>query len=217
MIKFLWDKKPIGFKWSFSGAPMLKYYTQKTIGGMRVSLKTGTDAMRTSEVVFHAMFGTYLEDLSILAQITSHTGKWHQRKDLNPVFFKRASQPTQMFSPIVFKYVSKMAQSLLTKSLGNVDPVATSRPSFSGFRKRTLTQEFLNYLTTGRAAHSFSTDPMQLQFSLKKTKDTLLEEKDSIKMMTAGTKAWEELKGGLWTESTFIPVEGNLKFYGAAN
>lgn len=176
---------------------MMKLYTERVIAGMRVTIKTAADPLRTSEVIFHSMFGTYLDDLSVLSQITSHTGKWHQRKDLNTVFHKRSSQPTAMFAPIIFKYVSKMAQSLLTKSLGNIDPVATSRPSFSGVRKRTLTQEFLSYLTTGKSGHSFSTDPMQLQFSLKKTKDSLLEEKDSEKILSAGTKAWEEYRGGV--------------------
>lgn len=216
MVMLLWVKKPAGFKWSFSGAPMMKLYTALVSKGMRIKMKTGAEPLRTSEVVFHSMFGTYLDDLSVLSQITTHQGKWHQRKDLNTVFHKRATQNAVVITPITFRYVSKMAQSLLTKSLGNVDPVATSRPSFSGFRKRTLTQEFLNYLTTGRASHSFSTDPMQLQFSLKKTKDSLLEEKDSVKLLTAGTKAWEELKGTVWEEATdFAPVEGNIKFYGS--
>lgn len=55
---------------------------------------------------------------------------------------------------------------------------------------------------------------MQLQFALKKTKDTLLEEKDSDRILMAGTKAWEEFKTGAWVESEFVPVEGNIKFYG---
>ncbi|CAF4947591.1 unnamed protein product [Pieris macdunnoughi] len=187
----MWTAKPEGLSWSFSGTAMMKFYNVIIQEGCKFQIKTGADPLKTSEVVFHALFGTYLEDLSVLAQITTHA-KWHQRKDLNSVFHQRASKTSATVIPIKFKYVSKMAQSLLTKSLGNVDPVATSRPSFSGFRKRTLTQEFLSYLQTGKATHSFSGDPMLLQFALKKTKDSLLEEKDSVKMTVAGTKTWRE-------------------------
>lgn len=216
LIRLMWSRKTEEINWSFSGAPMMKMYTALATGGLRFRIKTGCDVLRTSEVIFHSMFGTYLEDLNILSQITTHA-KWHQRKDLNTVFNKRAAQNAAIVSPIKFKYVSKMAQSLMIKSLGNIDPVATSRPSFSGFRKRTFTQEFLTYLTTGKASHSFSNDPMQLQFALKKTKDSLVEDKDSIKLLEAGTKAWEEIKDGVWVESNFVPVEGGLKFYGTNN
>lgn len=210
----MWKRKPIGLKWSFSGSDMLKFYNFLIQQRMRFTIKSGADPLKTGEVIFHAMFGTYLEDLHILSQITTNP-KWHQRRDLNSVFHQRASKAVVTVAPIKFKYISKIAQSLLTKSLGNVDPVATSRPSFSGVRKRTLTQEFLSYLQTGKTSHSFSGNPMLLQFALKKTKDSLLEEKDSLKMTMAGTKKWEEenLQGG-WGETSFIPTEGNVKFIG---
>ncbi|KAL4721101.1 hypothetical protein ACJJTC_018667 [Scirpophaga incertulas] len=215
-IKVLWEGKGPEFNWSFSGSPMLKLYNSAIDSGFTFKVKTGADVLRTAEVVFHAMFGTYLEDLAILSQITTQA-KWHLLKELNSVFFKRGSQKAKVFSPIKFRYISKMAQSLMTKSLGNVDPVATSRPSFSGFRKRTLSQEFLNYQMTGKASHSFSYDPMQLQFALKMTKDALMEEKDSERILTAGTKAWEEETAGVWKDSEFVPVEGNIKFFGTNN
>lgn len=213
LLRYMWQMKPNGFKWSFSGTAMIQFYSVLAQQNISFRIRSGADALKTSEVVFHAMFGTYLEDLSVLSQITS-APKWHQRKDLNSVFHKRASQPAITFKGIYFKYVSKMAQSLLTKSLGNVDPVATSRPSFSGVRKRVFTQEFLTYLQTGKASHSFSSDPLQLQFALKKTKDTLIEEKDSDRMLMAGTTAWETLGARGWTTADFIPLEGNIKFYG---
>jgi hypothetical protein len=210
----MWEKITDKSCWSFSGAGMIKAYCKMVDMGMRFKIKTGGDVLRTSEVVFHSMFGTYLDNLDVLPQITNHA-KWHQRRELNPVYIKRGSQESKIIVPIKFKYVSKMAQSLLTKSLGNVDPVATCRPSFSGFRKRTFTQEFLTYLTTGRASFSFSNDPLQLQFALKKTKDALLEDKDSPKLLTAGTKEWEEEVNGEWKPCNFIPVEGSVMFYGS--
>lgn len=82
-----------------------------------------------------------------------------------------------------------MAQALLTKSLGNVDPMSIGRPSFTGFRKRHFTQEFLTYITTGKSVLNFTSEPTQLQYALKKLKDELLSEKE--KLMSAGTSKWE--------------------------
>lgn len=83
----------------------------------------------------------------------------------------------------------------MTKSLGNVDPVTTSRPSYSGYRKRTFTQEFLTYLATGKSAQSFSNDPVQPQYAMKKVKDQVLEDKESVKLLVAGTTSWESFDG----------------------
>lgn len=46
-------------QWSFSGAPMLKFYTDfcKT-KGLKLKMRSGADALKTSEVVFYSMFGT---------------------------------------------------------------------------------------------------------------------------------------------------------------
>lgn len=54
------------------------------------------------------------------------------------------------------------------------------RPSFTGFRKRNFTQEFLTYITTGKSAINFTSEPTQLQYALKKLKDELLSEKCKI-------------------------------------
>ncbi|CAH2243224.1 jg18711 [Pararge aegeria aegeria] len=155
---YMWSKKGNGFQWRFSGSPMLKLYNSFA-KDVKFRMRSGASPLLTSEAIFHAMFGTYLEDLSILQQITNHP-KFHQRKDMNSIFLKRSEKNPIFIAPIQFKYVSKMAQALLTKSL-NIDPVSTSKPSFSGFRKRTFTQEFLSYLSTGKSAINYSSDPMQ--------------------------------------------------------
>lgn len=175
-------------------------------------MRSGADAFMTSEVVFHAMFGTYLDNLNILEQITNKP-KWHNRKELNNVFIKRASQNVVTFKPIVFKMVSKMAQALLTKSLGNIDPMAVSRPSFTGFRKRHFSQEFLTYPTTGRSAVNFSSEPTQLQYALKKLKDELLGEKEKLK--DCGTNGWHVRDAAVgWVPKNIYVEEGSSYFYG---
>lgn len=76
-----------------------------------------------SEVIFHAIFGTYLDDLGICSQVTDRAARWSQRKSMDCVFMKRSDTTVRTITPIKLKYGAKMAQSLLTKTLGNVDPV----------------------------------------------------------------------------------------------
>lgn len=106
-----------------------------------------------------------------------------------------------------------MAQALMTKSLGNIDPMSIGRPSFTGFRKRHFTQEFLTYITTGKSALNFTSEPTQLQYALKKLKDELLTEKD--KLAQCGTSKWEALNNkGEWVQTDFVVDEGSSFFYG---
>lgn len=214
LLFLMWETKKNPYAWSFTGAPIIKLYTDIVNSGMKFVIRTKGDPIKTSQVIFHAMFGTYLDDLEICEQITMNTGKWFQRREVNSVFLKRSEASPITVNPIKFRYVTKMAQALMTKSLGNIDPVDTCRPSFSGIRKRGFTQEFLNYLRTGKSSHSFSSDPIQLQYALKKTKDQVMEDLENVKLLQAGTTEWEEFKGGVWVKSDFVAVEGQRKFFG---
>lgn len=158
------------------------------------------------------MFGTHLDDLHVLETMTSHGGQWSRRKEMYSVYVQRSKQPQVLFKLIHFIYTSKMAQSLLTKSVDNVEPTATIRPAFSGVRKRTFTQEFLNYFTTGKAAHSYSSDPLQLQFALKKTRDLLSEDRDSEKLLKAGTKSWEKWNRKEWVSTDDVLSDLSISF-----
>lgn len=196
----------------------MKLYTDVvTSKKITFKIKSGASAGMTGEVIFHSMFGTYLDDLGILASITNHTSKWHSRKEVNAVFANRSTKQVVKVEPIIFTKVSKMAQALLTKSMGNVDPLSTSRPTFTGIRRRIRTAEFNAYLRTGKTSMSFSSDPLQLQFALKKLKDGLLEDNKEESGPTAGTRAWQKLEKGVWTDTDDIPVETGRYFFGANN
>lgn len=87
----LWKNKLAGTQWSFSGAP-IKYYTSfVNLKNVHFKIKSGADGFKTSEIVFHAMFGTYLDNLDVLEKITSKS-KWHNRKEVNSVFQKRGAK-----------------------------------------------------------------------------------------------------------------------------
>lgn len=66
---------------SFSRAAMLKFYT-KFCRDKKVTflMRSGSDSLKSAEVIFHAKFGTYLDNLNILEQITDKP-KWHNRKE----------------------------------------------------------------------------------------------------------------------------------------
>lgn len=59
---------------------------------IKYKIRTGVEAIHTAEIVFHAMYGTYLEDMGILAQITNN-GQWDNRKAMSAVFVKRSTKP----------------------------------------------------------------------------------------------------------------------------
>lgn len=213
-ILYMWHHKPQGFQWSFSGAEMIKHYSDLVDDKkLTYTMKSGGTVNMTGEAIFHATFGTYMDDLEILESITTKATSWSNRRDMNNVFVQRSTKPQIKPTMIGFKLVAKMAQAMLTKSLGNVEPCFTSRPSFTGFRKRTFTQEFLTYLTTGKGAQSYSSDPNQLQYALKKVKDQILEDIHNVKILKAGTTKWQKKTMETWEECDDVPVEGTRKFF----
>lgn len=180
----------------------------------KMIIKSGGTTLQTAEVIFHAIFGTYLEDIGVLGEITTRGG-WSKRKALNPVFNDRSKQHAIVVTPIVHKYVSKMAQSLLTKTLGNTEPCYTTRPSFNGKRKRTFNEAFKSYLDSGKVMSSYSSDPIQLQLALRKLKDELRKDMDAGKLEDVGNKNWLEKNAeGVWVASEKVPTDKGISFWG---
>lgn len=95
----LWRIKAQGQQWSFSGSAMMKLYNAAVSSGVRFTMRSGADGPLTAEAVFHSMYGTYLDDLGVLASITNKA-RWHQRKELNGVFIDRSKQPKVVFADL---------------------------------------------------------------------------------------------------------------------
>lgn len=215
LAKFLWSKRE-GIQWNFTGAPMLSFVTDSILKhNIKYKIRTGGESIHTAEVIFHAMHGTYLEDMGVHSQITNN-GQWDNRKALSMVFVKRSTKPKQIISPIFLTRVSKMAQSLLTQNMGNVDPCFSTRPSFSGIRERVFSTPLVSYLKTGKNISNYSTDPLQLQMALKATKDQLLKELDNGNLLPPGTTKWlVRNTAGEWSETEEAVRESGINFYGA--
>lgn len=212
LAKYLWAGKPDNFQWNFANSNMLQFYSDAmALNRIKFEMRSGGSESETAEVVFHAMFGTYMEDLGVLGTITNW-GAWKQRKTLSAVFTKRSAAPKVTFSPRIFTMTSKMAQALLTKNMGNMDPCATTRPSFNGVRKRKFSEVFLSYLQTGKTVSNYSTDPLQLQLSLRRLRDEITADTKSCE--EAGTRTWFKRQDAGWVEEETRVEESGVSFWG---
>uniref|UniRef100_A0A6M2DEG6 Uncharacterized protein n=1 Tax=Xenopsylla cheopis TaxID=163159 RepID=A0A6M2DEG6_XENCH len=181
---------------------------------LRLEIKTKGSTDHMAQILFHAMYGTYLDDLGILQQITS-AESWAKRSEMTETFVKRSTGDSKLINPIYLRKFAKMAQALQTRTLGNVDPTATCRPSFSGVRKRMFSNEFSTYLKTGRSISTFSSDPMTLQRAIRKLKEDLTKEMEKDSLLLAGTVKWCTVANGNFQElEDFRPEERALYFYG---
>lgn len=212
VARYLWSAKPADFQWNFANSNMLQYYTDAVMANkVKFTMRSGGSESDTAEVVFHSMFGTYMDDLGVLSAITNW-GAWKQRKQLSAVFTKRSASPKVTFTPKFFTMVSKMAQALLTKNMGNMDPCATTRPSFNGIRKRKFSEVFLSYLQTGKTVSNYSTDPLQLQLSLRRLRDEITADMKSCE--EAGTRTWYRRRDNSWVEEETRVEESGVSFWG---
>lgn len=211
LARYMWDVKPQGFQWNFANSNMLRYYTEVIqTSKIQFTMRSGGSDSNTAEVVFHSMFGTYMDDLGILSSITNWVA-WKQRKQLSSVFTKKSAAPKVTFVPKTFIMVSKMAQALLTKNMGNMDPCATTRPSFNGVRKRKFSEVFLSYLQTGKTVSNYSTDPLQLQLSLRRLRDEITADIKSCE--EAGTRTWLRKQEDGWIEEETRIEESGVSFW----
>lgn len=83
-------------KLSFSGTQIMFEYTQ-LMKKVKLRMRSGGSQAKTSQAVFHGIFGTYLEDLTILEKITTHGAQWAQRRELNDVYTKRGEKQQIIF------------------------------------------------------------------------------------------------------------------------
>uniref|UniRef100_A0A6P7GNE0 Uncharacterized protein LOC114344521 n=1 Tax=Diabrotica virgifera virgifera TaxID=50390 RepID=A0A6P7GNE0_DIAVI len=98
--------------WNTMGLMAITLYNRSILQyGMTYKIKTSGTIHHAMEVVFHATFGSYLDDLGLLGQITNRA-QWSLRKEMNPFFKKRGEGKVVKFTPVIFKYAAKLAQSL---------------------------------------------------------------------------------------------------------
>lgn len=113
LLRFLWPFKTDA--WSAAGPNMMHFIDSNIkLYKIKFVMRTGGSEEDTAQVIFHSIYGTYLEDLGILSQITTKKA-WKTRREVEAVFTKRATKNSLIINPITFVFYSKMATSLLTK------------------------------------------------------------------------------------------------------
>lgn len=119
-----------------------------------------------AQVFFHATFGTYKEDLSILRQVTTMP-RWKTRRELGE-FMKDFGTKKEViaFSPPKFLYYSKLSSANQTGLLSNARTQVHTAPVFSGMREQKPTDAFFKHfkevtadstIVGGKNIHSLTT------------------------------------------------------------
>lgn len=97
-------------------------------------------ADEAQQVLFHTIFGTYKEDLSILEQITG-LGSWNTREEFKDKFQKMSTCGKSVkFKPLTLNMYSKLASANQTSLLATSYLQLCSIPVFSGVRKQHFTE-----------------------------------------------------------------------------
>lgn len=195
--------------WSFCGAKMIAY-TNMVASQITFAMKGKGTANEASQIFHHATYGTYLDDLSVLSQITNKA-VWLTRKDFKEFFNKREDQPYIVFKAISYNYFSKLAQSLLMKGIGSNEPQSVGRPTFSGATKRTFTEAFRTYLQSGKAITSYSSSPNQLAFNIKQIKTEIMSTIGQHDVI--GTTPWFKVEDGTLVPTELVVETSNKFFY----
>ncbi|KAK9869669.1 hypothetical protein WA026_003417 [Henosepilachna vigintioctopunctata] len=93
------------------------------------------------QILFHSIFGTFKEDLSILSQITNQC-TWHTREEMGSSFKKRRTCGKKVsYIPISLILYSKLSSENMTGLLSSYSQIS-SLPVFSGSRTQSFSEEF---------------------------------------------------------------------------
>nr|QMP82326.1 nucleocapsid protein [Phasmatodean orthomyxo-related virus OKIAV172] len=178
---------------NFTGAGAFAFYKVFQSIEWEISLNQSTDTI-AKQIVYHAMFGTFKEDLSILEKITN-LANWSTREQMGRAFQKATTEGTRIrFRPVQQVYYAKMAQANQTGLLTSSYSQLTSQPCFSGKTKRKFSDAFFDHLSNGtpKVAGGKSLQALVSSYSaLKEDLRTMLEKEGrTIKM---GTKGWKKI------------------------
>lgn len=198
---------------NFTGTKGVTVY--QTMAGTEIEMRCN-DQELASQAIFHAVFGTNVEDLGILSAITDKK-VWRQRKDFSEFFKRRSEQNARKVKLPTFLFVSKMLTANPTKFAGTIRPMVTPGMIFSGARKRSFTAAFNEYLVSGNQMSIVGGDAAGIAFSLRELVANLRNEMSKQGGENAGTTGWQQVTnttaGFVYANSEFVAVESGVYFY----
>lgn len=133
----------------FSGKGAFYFYKLMCQSPVTYTLNINNEDM-SRQILFHAMFGTYVEDLGILQFMTGFQ-HWLTRSEMSGAFTTmKASAPGmgsgKKFKPIPILYYSKLASATLLKDAATTTQATNANPIMAGYRIRKFTNEMAEAL-----------------------------------------------------------------------
>ncbi|CAB3225845.1 unnamed protein product [Arctia plantaginis] len=148
------DKKKFCDFFSTTGAAGWYTYKRASESTIKYTICGDMERDKASQIAFHSIFGTYKEDLSILAQITN-IRTWYTREQLGGCFRSQGtSKNLSILELPVMTYYSKMSCANQTGLLSGVYNQVAVVPCFSGSRVAKFDEAFFEHIEKRRIVGS---------------------------------------------------------------
>lgn len=171
---------------------------------------------KTSQIVFHAIFGTYKEDLGVLGQLTD-TAHWYTREEMGAGFKKTQRKLIPVKLPKL-RYYSKLCSANQTGFLTGVYTQLHSVPCMSGKRTTTVSDSFVEHMRRKTNLDKKSSTLQEITIHLGVEIDEVLAKiQENGKVILSGTKNWQDMQtlsiDATGAEVTDLVVKSTGKFF----
>lgn len=177
------------------------YYTYKSVANVKWSIEGEYTPEQAAQVAFHSLFGTYKEDLSILARITNHK-TWFNREELADCFKKTSHEAVEFEMPKL-KYYPKLSSANQTALSSGVYSQVSVQPVFSGRRIQRFNDEFFEHIRKKQISQGRGRTLTQLVVALSNILEDIQEVVRDKRELIIGTTSWKE------TASLTLTTDGN--------
>ncbi|AFN73047.1 hypothetical protein [Tyulek (Tjuloc) virus] len=186
-------------RFDFSGTGAFRMYSLMLAMCKKRPLRMNiADPGKARQILFHAMFGTHVEDFGILQSMTD-ISDWYKRKDFEEEFQTMKASHARVegtFYPIDLRYYSKVCSSLNTRMIGGGSAPVTNCQIFSGNRKRIVTEGLKSLGQQGVVSGLATLDKDSIEKLLREHLETIRNTfGDSYE---AGTVKWRKFDGLTW-------------------
>lgn len=184
-------------------------------------LNGNLDDYQAAQATFHAIFGTYKEDLGVLEVITNHA-RWYTREEFGGKFRKMGTSTSfTTFRLPKLIYYSKLSSANQSGKLSGVYQQTTSASVFSAYRQVYYTQDFFDNLQKKEGTSSDAKSIPAIITCLSATLKDLQKELAADEMAQHGTVAWHSAESLSYsTEGPETDLNVNVKnkfFMGSRN
>lgn len=195
------------FDMSEKGAALLYEACASDKGGWIMPQTAGSDAALWGQAVFHAIWGSYTEDLSLLAWMTSQK-KWTTRKEFGGLMEKLGtSKGTISITIPQLIYSSKLASANITDRMTEHNEQVSAYPVWSGKVTRPYSQDLLEAIkSTGVSQKTVGKDILSLSMDLMKILEEELKHAEENSSPRMGTVEWRTVAGATHKKD----VDGNV-------